>query len=219
MLTSYKLKINMADKHSAATLADYYAKYYEESGERPGSWYGGGAEALNLTGQKVTSEALKNLFLGKTSDGKSQLVRVRIPKPKAAPQEGERIEKKGKKDEKEPELHVPGYDLTFSPPKSVTALWAVSDDATRTIIEQCIHDAATERIEWIQSELDLGRRGKAGCESINSGLVIGRFTHTTARNAGDPQIHEHAVFLNLCLGEDGEWGKLDPKQVTSYRAK
>ncbi len=216
MLTAYKLKINMADKQSAADLADYYAKYYEESGERPGSWYGGGAEALNLTGQKVTSEALKNLFLGKTPDGKSQLVRVRIPKPKAAPQEGERIEKKGKKDEKEPELHVPGYDLTFSPPKSVTALWAVSDDATRKIIEQCIHDAATEQIDWIQSELDLARRGKAGCESISSGLVVGRFTHTTARNQGDPQFHEHAVFLNLCLGEDGQWGKLDSRLLFTW---
>ena len=215
MLTSYKLKINMADKHSAASLADYYAKYYEESCERPGSFYGGGSEALNLTGQKVTSEALKNLFLGKTPDGKSQLVKVRIPKPKAAPQEGERIEK-GKKDEKEPELHVPGFDLTFSPPKSVTALWAVSDDPTRKIIEQCFHDAATEQIEWIQSELDLGRRGKAGCESINSGLVVARFTHTTARNAGDPQFHEHAVFLNLCLGEDGEWGKLDSRLLFTW---
>ena len=216
MLTTYKLKINMADKQSAVSLADYYAKYYEESGERPGNWYGGGADALNLTGQKVTSEALKNLFLGKTPDGKSQLVRVRIPKPKAAPQEGERIEKKRKKEEKEPELHVPGFDLTFSPPKSVTALWAVSDDATRSIIEQCIHDAATERIDWIQSELDLARRGKAGCESISSGLVVGRFTHTTARNAGDPQFHEHAVFLNLCLGEDGEWSKIDSRLLFTW---
>jgi len=213
MLTAYKLKINVADKQSAASLADYYAKYYEESAERTGSWYGGGAGALNLTGQKVTSEALKNLFLGKTPDGKSQLVRVRIPKPKAAPQEGERIQKK---DEKEPELHVPGYDLTFSPPKSVTALWAVSDDPTRKIIEQCIHDAATERIEWIQSELDLARRGKAGCESISAGLIVARFTHTTARNEGDPQFHEHAVFLNLCLGEDGKWGKLDSRLLFTW---
>ncbi len=216
MLTSYKLKIDPADTQSAAGLAVYYAKYYEESGERPGSWYGGGAEALNLTGQKVTSEALKNLFLGKTPDGESQLVEVRIPKPKAAPQDGERTKKKGEKEVKEPELHVPGYDLTFSPPKSVSALWAVSDEATRKIIEQCIHDAVTERIDWIQSELHLARRGKAGCESISSGLVVGRFTHTTARNEGDPQFHEHAVFLNLCLGEDGEWGKLDSRLLFNW---
>lgn len=209
--TSHILKVDAADPASVQGLTRYYAagtKYYTNSGERPGVWVGKGAAALGLTGE-VSAKALNNLFMGKSPDGRSELVKVRVPSPEDVASLAAQ--------KKRQQLHVPGYDITFSVPKSVSALWAISDEPIRRLIERAIDTANRQILQWMESELKFARRGKGGNRHEFAKLVIAMFDHTTARNALDPSLHTHCVLLNLCQGErDGKWSKVDSRSVLRW---
>lgn len=217
--TPFKLKIDPADPQSAGRLADYYTKYYTESGGTAGQWFGRGAESLGLTDQQVTRGALRNLFLGKSLDGRQQLMNVRIPKPEAAPQDGEGVvaDEKAETQKKAPELHVPAIDVTFSVPKAVSALWATGDERVVQIIEAAVDECVRERLSWLENEVELARRGKGGCDKQSAGLVVATFDHSTARNSNHPQLHRHCVIINACHGdEDDRWGKVNSRLLLSW---
>jgi hypothetical protein len=88
---------------------------------------------------------------------------------------------------------VAGFDLTFSPVKSVSALWAVADPGVAHQIEAA-HDAAVEdTLGWLQREATFTRRGANGVRQVPTrGLIAARFTHRDARS-GDPDLHTHAA--------------------------
>ena len=75
--------------------------YYLEGGEPPGQWVGKGAEKLALFGQ-VKPELLSELFRGEL-DGKKL------------------VQNAGTKN------RTPGWDCTFSAPKSVSVAWSQAD--------------------------------------------------------------------------------------------
>jgi len=91
---------------------------------------------------------------------------------------------------------VAAYDLTFSPVKSVSALWAL---APRVIGEQIVaaHDAAVaDVIGWLEREVAFTRLGQAGIRQVPvTGLVATAFTHRDSR-AGDPDLHTHVAVSN-----------------------
>ncbi|WP_283569611.1 MobF family relaxase [Rhodococcus qingshengii] len=106
---------------------------------------------------------------------------------------------------------VAGYDLVFTPVKSVSVLWGLGDDEVRTAIEQAHKDAVNETLAWIESEAALTRRGTAGVEQIDThGLVIAQFDHFDNRN-GDPNLHTHCAVSNKVRGIDGNWSSLDAR--------
>lgn len=45
---------------------------------------------------------------------------------------------------------VSGFDLTFSPVKSVSVLWGLADEATANVIAAAHHDAVAQALEWVQ---------------------------------------------------------------------
>jgi len=77
---------------------------------------------------------------------------------------------------------VAGFDLTFSPVKSVSTLWAVAPREMSERIEAA-HDAAVTRtLEFLQSEAGYTRVGAHGVAQVNiRGLVAARFTHRDSR--------------------------------------
>lgn len=112
---------------------------------------------------------------------------------------------------------VAGYDLVFTPVKSVSVLWGgLGDDEVRTAIEQAHKDAVNETLAWIESEAALTRRGTAGVEQIDTdGLVIAQFDHFDNRN-GDPNLHTHCAVSNKVRGGiDGNWSSLDARSYTA----
>lgn len=108
-----------------------------------------------------------------------------------------------------PRKAVAGYDVTFSPVKSVSTLWAL---APREVAEQveAAHQAAVEdAMDWVESTVSYTRRGKAGVRQVDiKGLLMAQFTHRDSRS-GDPDLHTHVALSNKVEATDGTWLALD----------
>ncbi|WP_426120662.1 MobF family relaxase [Kocuria sp. LHG3120] len=111
---------------------------------------------------------------------------------------------------------VAGYDLVFSPAKSVSLLWALGGDEARKAVENAHSEAIAETISFLESEATYTRRGRNGVRQIDveGGLVATQFRHYDSR-AGDPHLHDHVVIANKVKGADGKWSSLDGR--TLYR--
>ncbi|ADG80824.1 TrwC relaxase OS=Tsukamurella paurometabola (strain ATCC 8368 / DSM / CCUG 35730 / CIP 100753/ JCM 10117 / KCTC 9821 / NBRC 16120 / NCIMB 702349 / NCTC 13040) OX=521096 GN=Tpau_4256 PE=4 SV=1 [Tsukamurella paurometabola] len=104
---------------------------------------------------------------------------------------------------------VAGYDLTFTPVKSVSVLWSLGDEDTRRTIEACHREAADESIRYLEDNALVTRRGGKGEAQIDAGgLVIAAFDHYDNRD-GEPNLHTHYAVSNKVLGSDGRWSSID----------
>ena len=108
---------------------------------------------------------------------------------------------------------VDGYDLTFSPVKSISTLWAVGTPEQREQVELAHEDAWRETLAWIEREVAFTRTGAGGVAQIETrGLVVTAYEHRASR-AGDPDLHTHMVVANKVQGVDGVWRSLDGRVV------
>jgi len=104
---------------------------------------------------------------------------------------------------------VAGYDLTFSPVKSVSTLWAVADPAVAAVIERAHHAAVQDALAFIEKHALFTRTGPQGIRQVNvRGLVAAAFTHRDSR-AGDPDLHTHVAVANKVQTLDGRWLSID----------
>ena len=167
---------------------DYYSKESGES-EPAGYWLGGCAEALNLHGEVQPGQLLAALT------GHD-------------PSTGEALAKNAGDD------HKPGWDCTYSAPKSVSAAWAIADPKMREKIETAHRAAVETSIEYLEQNAACTRHGHGGEVKIpasdNGGLLVAVYQHSTSRNQ-DPQLHSHCLVSNL--NKDGRGIDLD----TSYK--
>jgi conjugative relaxase-like TrwC/TraI family protein len=117
---------------------------------------------------------------------------------------------------------VAGVDLTFSAPKSVSALWAVSGPYRRAQIEAAHRAAVAGAMARVEREVELVRRRKDGVlrwEPARS-LVRAEFVHTSSRltrgqeGAGvpDPQLHSHVVVV-AAQRWDGRFAAVDSREL------
>ncbi|MBI2693017.1 MAG: relaxase domain-containing protein [Mycobacterium nebraskense] len=115
---------------------------------------------------------------------------------------------------------VAGYDLTFSPVKSVSTLWAIAPLPVAKVIEEC-HDAAlADALAWLESHAAFTRSGTNGVAQVDTtGLLGAAFTHRDSR-AGDPDLHTHVAISNkvATIGPDGvlRWLALDGQPVHRF---
>jgi conjugative relaxase-like TrwC/TraI family protein len=104
---------------------------------------------------------------------------------------------------------VAGYDLTFSPVKSVSTLWAVADPAVAAVIERAHQAAVKDALTFIEEHALFTRTGPQGIRQVNvGGLVATAFTHRDSR-AGDPDLHTHVAVANKVQTLDGRWLSID----------
>lgn len=104
---------------------------------------------------------------------------------------------------------VAGYDLTFTPVKSVAVLWGLGSDATRQQIFEAHEAAVADAVAWVESHAALTRTGNSGQAQIDTrGLIAAQFHHWDSR-AGDPDLHTHVAISNKVQGPDGKWRSLD----------
>jgi conjugative relaxase-like TrwC/TraI family protein len=91
---------------------------------------------------------------------------------------------------------VAGYDLTFSPVKSVSTLWAIADPHIAARIEEAHQAAVQDALNFIERHALFTRQGRNGVRQVNvTGLVAAAFTHRDSR-AGDPDLHTHVAVAN-----------------------
>src|SRR5262249_9678870 len=153
MLSIAALSGGQGNYYLALARDDYYLK----GGEPPGRWLGEGAQQLGLKGQ-VEGPALKHLFRGFSADGAVPLI------------QGARNSN-----------HHPGWDLTFSCPKSVSVLWSQAEENVRRAIQEAQAAAVREALDYLQDAAALTRRGKGGHTQERTKLVVASFDHGTSR--------------------------------------
>ncbi|WP_254069702.1 MobF family relaxase [Pimelobacter simplex] len=108
---------------------------------------------------------------------------------------------------------VAGYDLTFSPVKSVSVLWAIADPKTAVVIERAHQAATKDALGFIESKALFTRRGTNGVRQVDvRGLVATAFTHRDSR-AGDPDLHTHVAVANKVQTLDGKWLAIDGRPL------
>ncbi|WP_353952526.1 MobF family relaxase [Knoellia sp. S7-12] len=104
---------------------------------------------------------------------------------------------------------VAGYDLTFSPVKSISTLWAVAPVEVAAQIEQAHHDAVNDALAFIEKHALYTREGARGVRQVDvTGLVATAFTHRDSR-AGDPDLHTHVAVANKVQTLSGKWLAID----------
>ena len=105
---------------------------------------------------------------------------------------------------------VAGFDLTFSPPKSVSVLWALADPKLQADLYEAHQQAVAECLDWLEHNVIQARAGHAGVAWVPvKGAIASLFDHWDSR-AGDPQLHTHAVIANrVQRTSDGKWVTLD----------
>ncbi len=114
-------------------------------------------------------------------------------------------------------MPVAGYDLTFSPVKSVSALWAIAPRELAASIAACHDEAVRDTIGWLEKHAAYTRRGTDGVAQVDTtGLIAAAFTHRDSR-AGDPDLHTHVAVSNKVCTPDGRWLSLDGRAL--YRNK
>lgn len=174
----------------ATAVASGVEDYYLGGSEPAGEWLGSGLPALGLSG-RVDDQPLHRVLAGQD------------------PVTAEPLRASGR-------VRVPGFDLTFSAPKSVSVLFGIADDEIRLAI-QCGHDVAVrDALGFVERMCGHGRRGHNGLEMIaGDGLVAAAFRHRTSR-AGDPQLHTHVLVANLVRGGDGRWSALDGRGLYAH---
>jgi len=105
---------------------------------------------------------------------------------------------------------VAGYDLTFSPVKSVSTLWALADKPTAALIERAHQAAVKDALTYIEQNALFSREGTNGVRQVEvRGLIAAAFTHRDSR-AGDPDLHTHVAVANKVQTRDGgRWLAID----------
>src|SRR6266699_3580976 len=172
--------IRITQQESAKDAKRYYATadYYSEGQEIVGCWGGKGAERLGLEGtvDKLSFERLcDNLDSG---TGKPLTVRTRCER-------------------------TVGYDFTFSVPKSVSLLYAMSGDQG---IMDAFRGAVDETMREIEAEMKTRvRMNRQDVDRTTSNMVWAEFIHTTSRPVDglpDPQLHAHVFAFNTTWDEE-----------------
>lgn len=108
-----------------------------------------------------------------------------------------------------PRQPVAGYDLVFSPVKSVSVLWALADVETARQVEAAHHAAVARAMAFIEDHAALTRTGAGGVAQVDThGLVVAAFDHRDSRT-GDPNLHTHCAVSTKVRGRDGKWRSLD----------
>jgi conjugative relaxase-like TrwC/TraI family protein len=173
----------------------YYAHlgqddYYLRDGEPPGRWAGEGAARLSLAGPVTKSEfeaALKGID----------------------PKTGARLAALGGRMQQ----HAAGWDITFSAPKSVSVLWALTEAHDRLAIESAHRTAVAPATRQLEHTAAWARRGKGGAvREPTAGLLMATFDPHTSREL-DPQLHGHVFVFNLAPRKDGTWGAIVSREL------
>ncbi len=224
------------------SLSTPLTRYYTDAGTPPGFWMGSGLSRLGhgelVEGAQV-SEAQLQLLIGMGHDpitgdplGRAyqqfasiaerieQRVNALAPDlgPAARAREVAAIE--AEEAQRGTRRAVAGFDFTFSVPKSVSAIWAVADAGTQSLIAEAHHAAIAELVAFLEREVAATRVGATGPDGAVAhvdvaGVTAAAFDHYDSRS-GDPQLHTHVVISNKVLTvQDGRWRTLAGRPMHS----
>lgn len=206
------------------------ASYYFAEGTPPGRWAGNSIIAKQFShGDTVDEVHLSRLFglgedpltentLGKAFDVAIPLEQRVAARISALPDtltvdelfdESERIHQE--ESEAPQSQSVAGFEFVFSPPKSVSAWWALADPEMKDQIRAAHQAAIDATIGKLETDIVRTRLGIEGAaQSHVRGITAALFDHWDSRE-GDPQLHTHMLVSNRVQGRDGKWRTIDSR--------
>lgn len=190
-----------------AGIAAYYENYQlgaenpnaKQHDEPAGKWVGSFAEKRGFAGEQVRRGDLTATLTG------------------FDPRTGEKLSNNAGAGK-----HKPGYDLTFSAPKSVSIAWAAASPELQKAISEAQQRAVESALRYVEhSGAFVQREGHAGAVKVpHHEIAAATFEHSSNR-AGEPHLHTHAVISNIA--ENGK--RIDFQTThahaigTAYRAE
>jgi conjugative relaxase-like TrwC/TraI family protein len=195
------LRVRTIYAQSARAAADYYTRYLTEApGEIPGTWSGKQAAGLGLAGD-VAADDLLAILKGRDPRSETPLGRALADRQLA---NGSIVKA------------VAGFDATFSAPKSLSVLWALTRDARLLEAHDVAVNAALAHIERYGSTTRVRVEGGRRLHPESQGLTIATFRQTTSRE-DDPQIHTHCIISAKVQTEEGRWLALDGRYIKKHQ--
>lgn len=112
---------------------------------------------------------------------------------------------------------IAGFDLVFTPSKSVSIAWGLGDKQLRKEIEAAHEHAIQDVVRHLENNVIMTRRGHNGVRQIDTknGIIGTKFRHYDSR-AGDPNLHDHVVIANRVEGADDKWSSIDGRTLYQY---
>lgn len=112
---------------------------------------------------------------------------------------------------------VAGFDMVFTPPKSVSVAWGLGDKTLREGVQQAHEAAIADVVKFLEDQVVMTRRGRNGVRQIDieGGLIATKFRHWDSRS-GDPNLHDHLVISNRVKGSDGQWSAIDGRTLYQW---
>jgi conjugative relaxase-like TrwC/TraI family protein len=191
---------------NVAASSAYYvrgAEYYLGEREPDGVWYAPSGDLGRRDATAVQPKEFARFHEGLGENGQSLITNAG-----------------GKADQR-----VPAFDLTFSAPRSVSLALAFADENLRRNLETAQRRGVRSTLATIEKEAIFARCGKDGMRVEKVALTAALFQHGESRPAehadgrifGDPNLHTHAVVLNLATRADGTLGALHSTVLRDWK--
>ena len=169
-------------------VAEGAEDYYSGEGEEAGQWQGDAAAELGLSGE-IEPDQLVAMLTG-MNPATGEPLGLRAVAGGGA---------------------VPGFDLTFSAPKSVSLTSALGGKEAAAEVKAAHQRSVEVALDYMQREACWTRRGtdSAGERVFlkGNGYLAAGYLHRSSRN-GDPQLHTYVLIANATKGPDGKWTRL-----------
>lgn len=174
---------------------------------------------LDLLGKPVTREVMVQLAAGFSPTGK--------PLCKNAgeePQEVLKTDRQGnpRLDEEGNEIrilkggHRVGFDMTHTPFKGASVLFAIADGQDRDDILDACRRATASSMGYLEDKVET-RRGAGGKVVMGvKGLIYSQHEHYSNRNL-EPNVHHHVLVFGISKGQDDAWGTFDAREIYRHR--
>ncbi len=194
------LRVTTIYASSAGSAAAYYTKYLADSpGEIPGRWLGRQADAFGLSGE-VSGDDLLAVLEGRDPLSGSRLGMALVDRPRR---------------DGTVQRAVAGFDATFSAPKSLSVVWALTGDERLLEAHDVAVRAALAHLERFGATTRVRVNGNRRLHPDVEGLTMAAFRQTTSR-ADDPQLHTHVVISSK-VNTGGRWLALDARYLKRHQ--
>ncbi len=179
----------ITNANQAGTYYNSPDKYYDkDNGDFGSKWGGKGAAHLGLIGEVLPEDFIR-LLEGRINQ-ETHLGRLA---------KGGELQ------------HVPGWDFTFSAPKSVSILALAGKDRRLVDAHVKASESAMKHIEAYMARTRVKKDNKAEYESVDN-LLYASYIHTESRKH-DPQLHIHNVIMNAVMDSNGQWRSLETMKM------
>ena len=188
---------------SGGSAGKYYSQqsdkeqYYQQGGQTVGTWHTIGNEEFVKNNEIVNTNELDMILGGKDKTGKNIVFNADDPNRRK------------------------GYDVCFSPDKSVSIAYSMAKenkDIDMANKIKSIHDKAVESTMQEISKHALYRetQNKKTYDVYANNIMYASYFHEVNREL-EPNIHTHCLLANMVKTQDGSYKALENKEIMEYQ--